>query len=385
MLMKLSWTAVIVILALAAGAAGALYVRGRACVVVQVRGEVRDLTVTDDALIWIEAPAEPGQGKARVLTAGYRGGTEPRSVVEAHDIRSLVVRGDSLYALTQTDPTDGTGQLVRRTRDGKTEVLLGGLHRPQSLVVDDTALCWTEARAAPTPGIAHVPVLGVICAVRVLPAVAGKPAGGATPRLVALTESAKACFDGQLLGLRDGNLYWVERVAGLLPASVTSVRGAPLAGGDPRTLARARGPRTAALGPHHIYWTDASDEMASPDSGSTVRRVSFQAGPVETVTDWLSSTGALMTDGDRVFFAGGGWFWRVPQRLDRPLPLVRCNATTPGTVAVHGSTMVAVGTLQGTRPLERRPLSWRGYVHAALAPTLPVPARQVAGREAGGR
>jgi hypothetical protein len=366
--------AIIAVLGLAALVAVALFVRGRARPLAEVAGEVRDLTVTPQGCFWIDAPAQAGKGPARIyfIAHGSRGGAA--KLLEFYDIRSLAVHGQTAYALVETGPEDGAGQLVAQTGAGPAQTLLGGLHSPQGLIVTDSLICWTESRAAPVEGIAHVPILGALSAIRTVPASGGKPGPDSQPRLLAMAESATPHYEGQVLGARDGNLYWTERLASRLPGAVTIFRRAPETGGEPQTLGQSRGAQIAALGEEHIYWTDASEELAVPSSGRVVRRLPLQGGEQEAITDWLPSAGALCTDADRPYYAGGGWLWAIPRTLDKPMPVLRCNASSPGSLSVYRDNVIDLGVKPGAKQLFRQPLSWRGYIGGALAGVTPFAA-----------
>ena len=357
---------IVVILALIAFAVGAFIMRGRAHTLAAVQGQVRELTPARAGLFWIEAPAQLGRAKAQLRFLPHGSRRTPEMLLEAYDIRSLAVQGETAYALIETEPGDATGQLVAQPRKGAMEVLLSGLHSPQGLIVTDRAVCWSESRAAPAEGIAHVPIMGRLTAIRVLPLSGEKPAPDATPRLLAMAESAEDHYSGQLLGARGGNFYWTERLAEQMPAAKTFLRRAPEAGGEPETVSLERGVHEAALGERYLYWTAQSDEMAAPSSGRTVRRRALGGGDIETLTDWLSPSGALVMDGDRAFYAGGGWLWSVPAALDKPRPIVRWGTAIPGTVSVYGGNVVGLTATESAKGITRQPISLRGYMTAAV-------------------
>ena len=369
---------VAIALALIAVAVGAFFAHGRARTLAQVSGQVRELTPARAGLFWIEAPAELGKAKAQLRFLPHGARRAPVTLLDAYDIRSLAIRGETVYALIETEPGDATGQLVSQPLSGATQVLLSGLHSPQGLVVTDTAVCWTESRAAPVEGVPQVPIMGRLTAIRVGAASGGRPVPDSAPRLLAMAESADDHYTGRLLGTRAGSFYWTERLAERMPAAKTFFRRAPEQGGEPETLGLARGAHEAALSDSHLYWTDFSDEMASPPSGRTVRRRALAGGETETLTDWLPSSGALVTEGDHAFYVGGGWVWRVPETLNKPTPITPWGFASQGAVSVYGGNAVGLAAIPGAKVIARHPVTVRGYITAAI----PGATARAAGREA---
>ncbi len=350
---------VLLLMALALLVVGAIFVRGRARPLAPVDGEIRDLVATSHGVFWISAPDEPGSSPATVWCVPT-GAHRPVAVLRAYDVRSIFVTGATLYALAESGPELDSGELVVRELATGQEKRHGGLHAPQGLWVDPSATYWTEARSERAPAIVHIPIIRPIHALR------KTTSDPSQATLVALMEGSKAHFTGTFLGRREEKLYWTEQIGTEFSQGAAYVRREGPPSGDIETLSRERGPNFALLNGDDLFWTAYSHEMAIPSAGRIVYRLNLAHGGSAKITDWLSASGALTTDGDTVYFVGGDWVWALPSKLDEPTPVQHFAANRPGTVDTFNSNVYGRDTWDEEPHIVRRPLSWRGVLTAAL-------------------
>jgi len=339
--------------------AGAIYMRGRPASVAKVTGNPRQVAVGAAGLFWIEAPAPDQEGPVRLLHLAH-GGKQPSVLLQAHDIRSVAVTDTSLYVLSETGPEEDSGLMsCVDLSTGSTRLSEAGLHRPQGLAVDGGNVYWTESRSARAEAMVHVPIMKPVNAIRVGP----RPSEG---KLVGLTEGSEPHFTGQLAGVRQGQLYWSEHLGWEFVGGATLIKRGGGAGKDPELLGRAVGQNVAALDGDRLYWTAYSQEMERPSAGRVVQRMDLGSSSVDTITDWLSGGGALVCCRGTAYYVGGGRLWRVPPRLDPPVPMARLTVGATPVAAVYRDNLYCAASRGGKMQLWRIPLSWRGYLSAVL-------------------
>ena len=339
--------------------AGAVFVRGRAAPVASLNESPRQIVAGAHGLFWIEAPQSepPGPARLQYLPPGAK---KPTCVLQAHDVRSIAVGGGTLYVLAETGPQEDAGVMVAvDLSSGEQRFSTAGLYRPQSLEVDGDTLYWTESRSARAEGIVHVPIIKPVNVIR-----AG--AQPSQPTLIGLTEGSEPHFTGALLGVREGKLYWTERLGWEYVGGATLIKRGGVDGSDPELLARTNGHNVAALEGDALYFTAYSRELASPSAGRLVNRTDLRASQTEMLTDWLDSNGALLVADATPLYVDMSYLWRIPSRLDPPIPVKRIAATSPPVVATYRGNLYTARRRDEAVQLVRVPLGLRGYLNAAL-------------------
>ena len=340
--------------------AGAVFVRGRTRVLAHPESDIRDLTVTPLGVFWVSVPGEEPHDLPAQVWCLARGTRQPRPIVQAWDVRSIAIADGKLYVLLENGPEEDAGEL--RVIDLKTSQSDSrqGLHAPQGLVIDGSQVFWTETRAARADAIVHIPIMRPVHAIRSADGVSSDAS------LVSLGEGSERHFTGELLAVHDGDLYWTERLGCDFSVGVTLLNRKSPSDRDVETVARVKGQNWALLDGDCAYWTAYSEELAVPSSGRVVRRQPLPDGEQATVTDWLGPRGALVADRLRIYFATGGHLYLIPRSLDPPTPVVRTSAYLPGAAAVYRDNLYSVELIEHARAIIRTPLSWRGYLWAAL-------------------
>lgn len=357
---------------LAAGATGWI---GRARPLVDLRGDVRDLTATPAGVFWIEAPSPPYNGPTLAPEPGeaprprppttarlFRlapGARQPTTLREAPDIRSLSVTDDAVYCIEEVEPKSGAGRLVAIPLTGAgARAVREGLAYPQGLYAQGRTVYWTECRPARAEKIVHVPVMRPLNVIR-----SGNVSGGEA-RSLALAEGTRGHFEGSLLGLRQGKLYWAEQIGvDFSPGFMLVKREGER---EPELLGREKGVNAAALDGDLAWWTGCSEELAEPLDGRCARRMDLNTRQSDTVTDFLPTRGALIARGGRAWLSGLGLLWLIPSRPAFPTPVLKTMGGGPGQVAIFHGNLYAAEYWRGKHKLVRRPLSWLGYLRAAL-------------------
>ncbi|NSW55281.1 MAG: hypothetical protein HPY44_04665 [Armatimonadetes bacterium] len=355
------------IVALAVVLVGAVCMRGRARPIAILDGQVRQIVAGPRGVFWIETPmpgdgGSAGDGPCRVVGVPHGGG-RPVVVAQEYDLRSLFLDDDRLLIIGSTGPEIDSGQLIVLDLNSGRRTVHSGLHRPCGIWARGERICWAEGREARGASVVHVPVLQHLQAIR---AGNGNPA---TARLLGVAESSRPHFSGQILGSDGTYYYWAERVGEGLSEGATTLRRCPENGGEVETLGRAAGPNVGLLTPDSLVWTAYSEEMNSPGSGRCARMLPLKGGQARTVTDWLPSSGTLVSVGRTVWYGGAGYLWRIPDELDEPVPVARTGAVGPGQAAVYGGNTYSQEQLNDKAVVMRRPISPWGRVRAAL--TLP--------------
>ena len=308
--------------------AGAIYMRGRPTSLAEITGSPRQIAVGAGGAFWIETPAEGKDGPRRLLHLAH-GGKQPSVLLQAYDIRSIALTDTSLYVLSETGPEEDSGVMsCVDLSSGAPRLTERGLRRPQGLAIDGDKVYWTESRSARAEAMVHVPIMKPVNAIRVGP----RPSEG---KLVGLTEGSEPHFTGQLVGVRQGQLYWSEHLGWEFVGGATLMKRGGSAGKDPELLGRAVGRNVAALDGDRLYWTAYSQEMDKPSSGRVVQRMDLGSSSVDTITDWLSGGGALVCCRGTAYYVGAGRLWRVPQQLDPPVPMVQLTAAGTPVAAVY--------------------------------------------------
>jgi hypothetical protein len=339
--------------------AGAVFVRGRAAPVSSLSESPRQIVAGPHGLFWIEPPPSepPGPARLQYLPPGAK---KPTCLLQAHDVRSIAVGDGTLYVLAETGPQEDAGVMVAvDLSSGERRFSAAGLYRPQSLEVDGGTLYWTESRSARAEGIVHVPIIKPVNAIR-----AG--AQPSEPTLIGLTEGSEPHFTGALLGAREGKLYWTERLGWEYVGGATLIKRGGGDGSDPELLARTNGHNVAALEGDALYFTAYSRELASPSAGRLVNRMDLSASHTEMLTDWLDTNGALLVARGTPLYVDASYLWRIPSRLDPPIPVKRLGAMSPPVVAAYRGNLYTSRRMDERVELVRVPLGLRGYLNAAL-------------------
>lgn len=353
------------IVALAAVLVGAVCLRGRARPIAILDGQVREIVAGPRGVFWIETPVSgdgvaTGDGPCRVVGVPHGGG-RPVVIAQEYDLRSVFLDGDRLLIIGSTGPEIDKGQLIVLDLNSGQRTVHSGLHRPRCIWANGERMCWAEGREARGASVVHVPVLQHLQAIR-----AGNGNPG-TARLLGVAESSRPHFSGQILGSDGRYYYWAERVGEGLSEGAMTLRRCPENGGEVETVGRAAGPNVGLLTPDSLVWTAYSEEMSTPGSGRCARMLPLSGGEARTVTDWLPSSGALVSVGRTVWYGGAGYLWRIPNKLGVPIPVSRTGASGPGQAAVYACNTYSQEQLEDKAVVMRRPISLWGRVRAALS------------------
>jgi hypothetical protein len=217
----------------------------------------------------------------------------------------------------------------------------------------------------------HVPPLQYLTLIRTCPRT-GAAAHGV--RLLARIESSRPVLQGQLLGVENGFLYWLENRSMGGEPGVSFVRRVAVTGGEVETLALTEGLQTAAVSPSGAYFTAYSVEAAPAPSYRVVYRYSLTSQERVLLTDWLYSSGVLLWREQRLYYADLAGLWQVPLRWGPPRQLNHRMAGAQVVDVQAGFFYAAVSTGSGPNPdltragtnLLRQPVALAAWVRNAL-------------------
>jgi len=334
----------------------AYIVGGRPRPVCQAGGSIVALQADDRGLVWLETAGAgpPPTGSISVLERGDRA---PRSIHPQRPIRSLALSADQVFVL-ESDGQRGSLLSIPRS-GGQPTTLAEGLLRPAGLLVEGAAAYWTETRPAAAPHVWHIPALlprTVFCSRPIL-------AEGVEQAITAI-ESQTDEFQGALLGVDDGRLYWLDVSGADRYGSWSTIRSAPSTGGLAETVAREKGMRTALLEAGTLYWTAPSEDAGDPLQYCCIRRATVPEGSPTTLTDWLMPGGKLHRYRGQLYYAGVDGLWAVSETLGRGRQLGRGIVSHGQAVGWRGS-IYGVGLLPEGDVLVRRPLTLGARLKAA--------------------
>jgi len=299
---------------------------------------------------WLEGEAQKGR-----LVAGRRRGGRTRIAFSSAGLSGLAVVGDSAFLSEATQAETGATEvsLLRvDLADGTSEKLVELARSADQIVAGDGWLCWHEYWEAGLPGVDFVVAAAPLNVVRACP-----ETGGSVSTLAVLRADPLQMADRpELVGISDGHAYWLERqLAGGLESTV--VRRAAVADGEPETLLRERGRRTAALSSQALLWTAPSLEAAEPMTFAAVKRMGLEGGEPRVIADWLSPQTRVLASEANAYAQGREWLWGLGMSRDEQRPL----REGPGGIAtgvVLGDQEYLVIRSAGGYAIARRPITW---------------------------
>lgn len=304
------------------------FLRGRhPRLLASVPGEVIQLKATAQGLFWIEKGEGNGSSASNsALRRLARPGASPTLVLEGCNLLRFDADGSTVFVLeggprsSEARRPYPQGRLLQvAASGGSPTLLLQGLVNPGDLWVDGEALYWTETYPTPAPPVIHVPSLQYLTLIRTCP----RGGDARQVRLLAQVEGSEPTFQGQLLGVEEGSLYWLEKRYVRGEEGTSFVRRVALSGGPVETLAVWKGLQTAAVGGSAVYCTAYSVEAAPPSAYRVVYRYSLNGGDRQLLTDWLYSSGLLVWRDSKLYYIDRNGLWQVPLRWGPPCQLDR--------------------------------------------------------------
>ncbi len=350
---RVLWIILIVVTALLVAA---YIVGGRPRPVCQVGGSIVALQADDRGLVWLET-AGAGPPPTLSISVLERGDRAPRCIHPERPIRSFALSADHVLVL-ESDGQRGSLLSVPRS-GGQATTLAEGLLRPTSLLLEGTAAYWTETRPAAAPHVWHIPTLlprAMVCS----RPIQSQGAGQAIVAIEAQTDE----FQGTLLGLHDGRLYWLDILAATNSDSWSTIRSVPTTGGLTETIARERGVRTALLEADTLYWTAPSEDAGDPLHCCCIRRAVLPQDSPVTLTDWVMAGGSLCRFRGQLYYGAVDGLWAVPDALGTARQVGK-RVVTRGLVVGWSGAIYQVAIAPEGDILLRRPLSLGTRLKAA--------------------
>jgi hypothetical protein len=299
---------------------------------------------------WLEGDAQKGR-----LVAARRRGGRARIAFSSAGLSGLALVGDSAF-VSKTTKGEGGATEISLLRvdlaDGTSAELVALGRSADQIVAGDGWLCWHEYWEAGLPGVDFVVAAAPLNVVRACP-----EAGGSVSTLAVLRADPLQVADRpKLVGIRDGRAYWLERrLAGGLENTV--IRRAAVAGGEPETLLRERGRRTAALSSQALLWTAPSLEAAEPAGFAAVKRMGLDGGEPRVIGDWLEPGTTVLASDANAYAQGREWLWRLGMSREGQRPLHEAPRGLV-TAAILGDQEYFVIRSAGGLAIARRPLTW---------------------------
>ena len=339
-----------------------------------VPGKIIQLKATAAGLFWIEW-ADGGSSSASnsALRCLARPGGSPALLLQGCNLLRLDTEGNTLFVLEGGPRSPEArrpypqGRLLQMAASGGSPLLLlQGLVNPGDLWVDREAIYWTETYPTPAPPVTHVPPLQYLTLIRTCPRSGGE---ARQVRLLAQVEGSEPTFQGQLLGVEEGFLYWLERRYLRGEEGTSFVRRVALSGGPVETLAVSKGRQTAAVGGSAVYCTAYSVEAAPPSAYWVVYRYPLTGADRQLLTDWLYSAGQLLWRESKLYYADRNGLWQVPLRWGPPRQLDH-QLMGARQVDVHAGFFYAARSggqgPQASTQVLRRPVALMAWIRNAL-------------------
>ncbi len=307
---------------------------------------------------WLEGEAQKG----RLVTA-RRGGGRTRIAFSSAGMSGLAVAGGSAFLSAAAKPEGGATEVSLLRVDlaeGTSEELAPLGRGADQIVSGDGWLLWREYWEAGVPGVDFIVAAAPLDVVRACP-----ETGGSVSTLAVLRADPLEVADRpELVGIADGHAYWLERQ--LFQGVETSViRRAAVPDGEPETVARERGRRTAALSSMALLWTAPSQEAGEPSQHATVKRMGLDGGEPRVIADWLEPRTSVLTSDGRVYAQEQTRLWGLGTSRDEQRPL---SDAPPGmvTAGIFGDQEYFVIRSSGGLAIARKPLTWWARVRGLL-------------------
>ena len=350
---------IIVLAGAVAVLAAVLYARGgQSLPAHETSGKVLCLAADDNALLWIEKPSAESTGGA--LYALQKGTASPLCLHSEPTLRAITIAEGQVFAISGDGATKGAIVTIPRGGGGVTP-LVGGLTLPAGLLVRGGVIYWTETSTDAAKHVHH------IAATRPRTVIRAMPLGGGSPTTLVAIEGHADGFRGELLGVHDGRVYWLDRCGWLLHEGWSAVRSVPTEGGEPERVKLERSTRQhAVLDGDLLYYTAPSDDAGDPLDLRSVRRMNASGGESTTLTDWLPTRGRLVRHRGNTIYGAVGGAWTVPDQLAPPRKLTDGSLPTSALVAVMGGWLYEVSAVGPESTIHKTPLAVLTRLSAGL-------------------
>ncbi len=216
--------------------------------------------------------------------------------------RALVaIRGDSASKLLAIDLRSGRRQELAQTRGEIAQVSVG-----------DGVTALVEERPAAVPAAPFIAAAGPVTVIRAMSGKSPSPVVVAALTVDAMSVPATAARERrvELLGPSHGRIWWVKR-RGRDASQTTSVRSAPVAGGEVNEAIAEPGAQQAILLGEAVLLTSFSPESAMTRDTQAIRRLPLAGGKPQVVADWLRRSITLMGSGRTAYVQDGELLWRL--------------------------------------------------------------------------
>jgi hypothetical protein len=347
-------------LAIIAAAGYAWYRSGRPKLLASVEGRLIGLPTGQGRWVaWLEHDGS----ESRLIAPGRYWGTRP--VLAGPRLSGLAVGGRTAFVTRpkETEQSAPAAELLQVDLTGGSPEVVVDLHHPaDQMAWGEGWLCWLERRESAVPAAPFLVAAEPVSVVR-----ACRDTGGQVSTIAVLPSSSVSMGpEVDLVGVADGQVYWVERLASRRGLT-TLVRRAPASGGPPITLVREEGDQTAVLLEGDLVWTAHSAEAAQPHAFAAVKRSRLDGTTARVIGDWLGNRGTLLVGDGGAYFQEPSRLWRlgagpgsqrVQHRESRSVAQASAVSDTEYLVLWHS----------GGRAIASRPLTWWARVRAAVSP-----------------
>lgn len=268
---------------------------GKPRAVVRASSAVTVAPVGDGATIaWIERDAESYHLRAK------RGRGSATEVLAGGVVSGLALQ-DRRLITSLADAPGGVAKLCSVTLRGDTKDLTTLSAPASQIVTGEGWICWATAGEPALPAAPFVAAGGPVLVVGALP-----EQGGAPSLVAGRAGGARA----ELVGISQGQLYWLERQRRRGRTFTVVMRGR-LQGGETEVVAEEPGARSAVLLKGRLAWTAPSQEASSPDLFAAVKVRPLSGGEAKVVADWLSAGARLLASSDRLYAQDSECLWRI--------------------------------------------------------------------------
>ena len=324
-----------------------------------VNGRLLSPLVADDRWIgWVEQD----EIASRLVVAPRKGGPR-RTVLSGEGLSGLTIEGDRAFvARAEAGPGRAGGALEQVTLpDGGATTIASLVGMPDEIIASGDWLVWRSTRRSALPGVPFVVAAAPLIVIQ-----ARRTEGGPVHTLTVVRGDRSASTAGcDLLGVVDGQAYWIERDspgAGLQ----TRVLRAPCQGGDLDRVIEERGSRAAALQDDVLIWTAPSLDAGAIDSYASVKRLHIGHPQPEVIADWLEpGAGVLLSHGTAYAHDRNG-LWRLGRRRGDQRRLFARPPRVIALSAVGDHEYLVMAGAEGS-VVAQRPLTWWARIKAAVA------------------
>ncbi len=197
-------------------------------------------------------------------------------------------------------------------RSGRRKELAQTRGEIAQVTVGDGVTALVEERPAAVPAAPFIAAAGPVTVIRAMSGKSPSPVVVAALTVDAMSVPAAAARERrvELLGPSHGRIWWVER-RGRDASQTTSVRSAPVAGGEVNEAIAEPGAQQAILLGDAVLLTSFSPESAMTRDTQAIRRLPLAGGKPQVVADWLRRSITLMGSGRTAYVQDGELLWRL--------------------------------------------------------------------------